>query len=316
MSTEDPAYRTGESYPATGPCSMASPCPGPDAPRDQHGAGCPLGVEATLRELGISPTPPLTPEALAELRRLLDECQPGRVVVNDLRPTHNAIWLDSRYDSDDGWERLRTLAEIDTETETLEVLWGLDDAVLIAAAINALPALLDAAAERDALAARLEGAEAVIEVQDVHARLVIAERDEAMRALGKLTAERDAEPDRIAELTAERDALAEWRDYSEAEIDSLKAMLADRCLADITHRDEEHRQSVCMLPVGHAPLAHDDCMGCTWTDAEHWELSAVDRMVDELARIADESRHEDWDSPRVQSIVGRIRRALDGEADR
>ena len=76
-----------------------------------------------------------------------------------------------------------------------------------AAAVNALPALLDAAAERDALAARLEGAEAVIEVQDVHARLVIAERDEAMRALGKLTAERDAEPDRIAELTAERDAL-------------------------------------------------------------------------------------------------------------
>ena len=98
----------------------------------------------------------LTPEGLAELRRLLDECKPGRVVVNDLRPTHNAIWLDSRYDSDDGWERLRTLAEIDTETETVEVMWGLDDAILIAAAVNALPALLDAAAERDALAAKVE----------------------------------------------------------------------------------------------------------------------------------------------------------------
>lgn len=97
----------------------------------------------------------MTPETIAELRRLLDECQPGRVIVNDLRPTHNAIWLDSRYDSDDGWERLRTLAEIDAETETVEVLWGLDDAVLIAAAINALPDLLDATAERDALAAKL-----------------------------------------------------------------------------------------------------------------------------------------------------------------
>ena len=98
----------------------------------------------------------LTPETIAELRRLLDECKPGRVIVNDLRPTHNAIWLDSRYDSDDGWERLRTLAEIDTETETVEVMWGLDDAILIAAAVNALPALLDAAAERDALAAKVE----------------------------------------------------------------------------------------------------------------------------------------------------------------
>ena len=164
----------------------------------------------------------LTPETIAELRRLLDECQPGRVIVNDLRPTHDAIWLDSRYDSDDGWERLRTLAEIDAETETVEVLWGLDDAVLIAAAINALPALLDAAAERDALAARLEGAEAVIEVQDAHARLVIAERDEAMRALGKLAAERDAEPDRIAELAAERDALAAERDRLREQVESMR----------------------------------------------------------------------------------------------
>ena len=117
-----------------------------------------------------------------------------------------------------------------------------------------------------------------------------------------------------AELPALLDA-ADERDALRAERDALAAMVAGRCLSDITHRDEEHRQSVCMLPAGHAPLAHDDCMGCTWTDAEHWEPSAVDRVADEVARIADESQHEDWDSPRVRSIVGRIRRALD-EADR
>ena len=97
----------------------------------------------------------LTQEKLTELQRLLDKCKPGRVIVNDLRPTHNAIWLDSRYDSEDGWGRLRTLAEIDTETDTVEVLWGLDDAMLIAGALNALPALLNAATERDALRAKL-----------------------------------------------------------------------------------------------------------------------------------------------------------------
>lgn len=104
----------------------------------------------------------LTPKALAELQRLLDECQPGRVIVNDLRSTHHAIWLDSRYDSGE-WESLRTLAEIDTETETLEVLWGLNDAVLIAAALNALPDLLNAAAERDALRRRLVAVEMRVE---------------------------------------------------------------------------------------------------------------------------------------------------------
>ena len=102
MSTEDPAYRPGEAYPVTGPCSMASPCPGPDAPRDQHGAGCPLSATATSMQHKAAPDI-LTPEVLAELRRLLDECQLGNVVVNDLRPTHNAIWLDSRY-RDETWE--------------------------------------------------------------------------------------------------------------------------------------------------------------------------------------------------------------------
>ena len=44
----------------------------------------------------------------------------------------------------------------------------------------------------------------------------------------------------------------------------------DRCTADVTHRDEEHRVSRCALPAGHAPLVHDDGEGCQWTDGQHW----------------------------------------------
>ena len=97
-----------------------------------------------------------------------------------------------------------------------------------------------------------------------------------------------------------------------AEIEALRSMLAGRCLSDITHRDEEHRQSVCMLPAEHAPLAHDDCMGCTWTDADHWQPQAVDRVADELQRIADESQHEGWGSPAVRRVVERVARAFEG----
>ena len=98
-----------------------------------------------------------------------------------------------------------------------------------------------------------------------------------------------------------------------AEIEALRSQLAGRCLSDITHRDEEHRQSFCMLPAYHAPLAHDDCMGCTWTDGEHWQPQAVDRLADELARIADESQREGWDSPAVRRVVDRLRAAFDAE---
>lgn len=253
---------------------------------------------------------PLTPESLAELRRLLDAYDAtthdaqGRFMIPAPEYTRVA-WravvalpalLDALDECDAELRRLSTQAA--TAERDRQLAWRAMD--------SARAEKGEAIRERDALAARLEGAEAVIEVQDVHARLVIAEHDEAMRALGKLTAERDAEPDRIAELAAERDALA-------ADRDALRAMLAGRCLSGITHRDEEHRQSVCMLPAEHAPLAHDDCMGCTWTDADHWQPSAVDRVADEVRRIADESQREGWDGPMVRILVGRISAALEGE---
>ena len=119
-----------------------------------------------------------------------------------------------------------------------------------------------------------------------------------------------------SDLKDERDALAEWRDFSEAELDALRATLEGRCLSDITHRDEEHRQSVCMLPEGHAPLMHDDCMGCTWTDADHWRPQAVDRLADELCAVAVGAQREGWDSPAVRRVIERLTAAFDGEADR
>ena len=39
-----------------------------------------------------------------------------------------------------------------------------------------------------------------------------------------------------------------------------------QCGADITHRDEHHRQSVCVRASGHSG-AHDDGQGCVWTGA-------------------------------------------------
>ena len=117
----------------------------------------------------------------------------------------------------------------------------------------------------------------------------------------------------LAILAVLRARLGKTHPLTRAELDALRAKLEGRCLSDITHRDEEHRQSVCMLPEGHAPLMHDDCMGCTWTDADHWQQSAVDRVADEVQRIADESQHEGWDGPLVRILVGRISAALDGD---
>ena len=88
--------------------------------------------------------PDLTPEKLAELRRLLERATPG--------PWH-------AWDRGIGYE---VHAEVEhnpihcvpLNSEFRETFRG-TDARLIVAAVNALPGLLDAAAERDALAAKV-----------------------------------------------------------------------------------------------------------------------------------------------------------------
>ena len=112
------------------------------------------------------------------------------------------------------------------------------DAILIAAAVNALPALLDAAEERDALLAIIDDARHALAADGPKlepARQVLA------RALPQLTAwqdrkrrDRDITPPHViahrgAQLdavTAERDALRAERDALAAKVEDLECVLA------------------------------------------------------------------------------------------
>ena len=92
----------------------------------------------------------VTPEMLAELRRLLDEAPPPP--YRDSPATHGDpsngptyVALEAQWEG--RWEEVAT--------GNYEKWCGMGIA-LAAAAVNALPALLDAAAERDALAATVE----------------------------------------------------------------------------------------------------------------------------------------------------------------
>ena len=91
--------------------------------------------------------PDLTPEMLAELRRLAEAATQGP-------------WA-ARYGV--SWE-----ARVCATTGSLADVNSTANAELIVAAVNALPGLLDAAAERDALAAKVE------RVRALHQREVIA----------------------------------------------------------------------------------------------------------------------------------------------
>ena len=82
----------------------------------------------------------LTPETLAELRRLLDA---NEVPWSAHRPSPNYARYEIRDDR--GYDLAYTVED---------ALGG--NAEIIVAAVNALPALPDAAAERDTLAAKVE----------------------------------------------------------------------------------------------------------------------------------------------------------------
>lgn len=88
----------------------------------------------------------LTPETLAELRRLLDAGTP-------------VPW--AQGDPAFGGRNAQCVVSISSEAMGRDVMGpmlrpALFDVELVVAAVNALPALLDAAAERDALAAAVE----------------------------------------------------------------------------------------------------------------------------------------------------------------
>ena len=93
--------------------------------------------------------PDLTPEMLAELRRLLDAATPGP--WRDEMMQGQGLTLTAIIAGKPNPDDLRVIAS------TL----AHDDARVLIAAVNALPALLDAAAERDALAAKLDAVRAL-----------------------------------------------------------------------------------------------------------------------------------------------------------
>ena len=126
-------------------------------------------------------TAELTPE-MAELRRLRGAATPD-VAECDLDAAAIAA-RNEFYGADRGPEA------------TSEWRW------VVVAALNAIKAARPGGTVAEAVPARRESPD-VLTLLDA-----AAERDEAVWALGKLTAELDAEPDRIAELSAERDALA------------------------------------------------------------------------------------------------------------
>lgn len=136
----------------------------------------------------------------------------------------------------------------------------------------------------------------------------------------KAEAERDALAAAVERLTGELVDAGYRQEEDRAERDALRSMIAGRCLSGITHRDEEHRQSVCMLPEGHAPLMHDDCMGCTWTDADHWEPSAIDALAEECdgwrhladVRAARIARVREWIDRRGVDVSDRDGDYMDG----
>ena len=93
----------------------------------------------------------VTPELRAELKRLLDEATPRPWEAYRPHPHYRQYAVDAV--TPDGHLGYAVATTQDVQAEA--------NAELIATAVNALPALLDAAAERDALAAKLDAVRAL-----------------------------------------------------------------------------------------------------------------------------------------------------------
>lgn len=103
------------------------------------------------------------------------------------------------------------------------------------------------------------------------------------------------------------------------EVEALRAVLVGRCLANITLRDEEHRQAVCILAEGHDTV-HDDGMSTTWTDKDHWKPSGFDAAnaeIERLQNVADAAEEQvevlRATVARVEKVAGRMARHAEGD---
>ena len=79
--------------------------------------------------------------------------------------------------------------------------------------------------------------------RDEDAAFIAAANPSVVLALLDAAAERDALAAKVERLTGELVDAGYRQAEDRAEIEALRSQLAGRCLSDITHRDEEHRQS-------------------------------------------------------------------------
>ena len=136
----------------------------------------------------------LTPEKLAELRRLLDA---NEVPWSAHRPSPNYARYEIRDDR--GYDLAYTVED---------ALGG--NAEIIVAAVNALPGLLDAAAERDAVA---------VDADKWQRAALTLQRDR-----DALTDERDSLSWQVEALRAERDARSSERDALTAKVERVREL--------------------------------------------------------------------------------------------
>ena len=199
----------------------------------------------------------LTPETLAELRRLLDA---NEVPWSAHRPSPNY----ARYEIRD--DRGYDLAY------TVEDALG-DNAEIIVAAVNALPALLDAAAERDALA---ESVRAYGRTIDRWGLLIIA----ATHSEDITTPDGDGDWEVIESRLAEVPALLAERDALAAKVERVRALHASSGTAESQGYDAE----------GEYGLIAPYCTGCEASDeyATTWPCPTI-RALDTTPDTGGES---------------------------
>ena len=199
----------------------------------------------------------VTPEMLAELRRLLDA---NEVPWSAHRPSPNY----ARYEIRD--DRGYDLAY------TVEDALG-DNAEIIVAAVNALPALLDAAAERDALA---ESVRAYGRTIDRWGLLIIA----ATHSEGITTPDGDCDWEVIESRLAEVPALLAERDALAAKVERVRALHASSGTAESQGYDAE----------GEYGLIAPYCTGCEASDeyATAWPCPTI-RALDTTPDTGGES---------------------------
>ena len=187
----------------------------------------------------------VTPELRAELKRLLDEATPRPWEAYRPHPHYRQYAVDAV--TPDGHLGYAVATTQDVQAEA--------NAELIATAVNALPALLDAAAERDRLARLLDEPRrsgCAVEIAGVRIAPCdergqtadMRERDTLADRLAHMTEARDNARAEVERLTALVEAVREYAAARQANIDhgpllSTRKAAHDALLAALARLDEE-----------------------------------------------------------------------------